>query len=103
MGSFFEIMLGAEPFMLGEFGMVMGWEDLDQVWPSTRAIIFSTGENPCDPLAGPFQKFTPQDFWPIVRAWFDANVTGALCQQATASEIDARHWNRVLHGAWTCA
>jgi len=52
--SFFEIMLGAEPFMPAGFGMAMGMRDLGQLWPKGRDL----------PTAG--GVFKASDLWAAV-------------------------------------
>jgi hypothetical protein len=98
--SFFEILLGAEPHMPAGFQMVLGWEDLEQVWPHTRAIEIPWSADSPNVTR---RSFTPSEFWSAVRTWFNTNLTGSVCAQANALPLDRELWSEVLMGPWKCA
>lgn len=69
--SFFEVMLGAEPFMPAGFGMALGKKDLGQLWP--RDVHTSWGET-----------FSKTDLWATVNASFQEEPAQMLISRMDA-------------------
>merc|ERR1712203_1090091 len=69
--SFFEVMLGAEPFMPAGFGMALGREDLGQLWP--QDVQASWGD-----------FFKASDVWASVHTTFQTDRAQALLSRMDA-------------------
>lgn len=73
--SFFEIMLGAEPFMPVGFGMALGREDLGQLWPRDIFVSWQDG------------AFTTKAVWAAVAERLQDNKTQALLKRMGADDV----------------
>ena len=69
--SFFEIMLGGEPYVAAPFRMALGLEDLGQLWPPNATLQTADGH-----------AFAPSELWAEVGRRLGGAVAGRDPAQA---------------------